>query len=377
MMRLAFYAPMKPPDHDVPSGDRRMARLLMAALTQAGYSVELASKLRTFDKTGDQAIQQGMRDNSEAEVARLIKRWSASPEEVPEAWFTYHVYHKAPDWIGPAICQYFDIPYYIAEASHAPKQLNGPWHMGYEGAEQAIRAADCVFHMTTLDGACLAPLIGPENRLVYLPPFLDVDPFLAAMDRTYDVGQAIEEAGGLKDRINLLSVAMMRSGDKMQSYRELGQNLARLKFDNWQLIVVGDGEKRQEVEGVLSVLGEKAVYLGTLQLGQLAAVYSASDLYVWPAAGEAYGMAFLEAQCCGLPVVAGHVRGVPDVVLDGETGLLAPEGDGAAFATYIDKLLYSSSRRSQMSEAARRFVVEERSMTHAVDILKSQLSVAK
>jgi glycosyltransferase involved in cell wall biosynthesis len=364
---------MKPPDHDVPSGDRRMARLLMAALTQAGYSVELASRLRTFDKTGDLAFQQGMRENSEAEVTRLINRWSASPDEVPEAWFTYHVYHKAPDWIGPAICQHFDIPYYIAEASHAPKQLNGPWHMGYEGAEQAIRAADCVFHMTILDGACLAPLIAPENRLIFLPPFLDVESFLGALNKDYDVAQSIEKAGGYTGKANLLSVAMMRSGDKMQSYTELGQSLARLKSDNWQLIVVGDGEKRQEVEEVLSILGEKAVYLGTLELGQLAAVYSASDLYVWPAAGEAYGMAFLEAQCCGLPVVAGHVRGVPDVVKDGETGLLAPEGEGEAFATYIDKLLYSSDRRKQMSDAARRFVMEERSMSHAVDILKSQL----
>ena len=36
-MRIAFYAPLKPPDHPVPSGDRRMARLLMAALATAGH----------------------------------------------------------------------------------------------------------------------------------------------------------------------------------------------------------------------------------------------------------------------------------------------------------------------------------------------------
>jgi hypothetical protein len=45
-MRIAFYAPMKPPDHPVPSGDRRMSRLLIAALGRAGHEVELASRLR-------------------------------------------------------------------------------------------------------------------------------------------------------------------------------------------------------------------------------------------------------------------------------------------------------------------------------------------
>ncbi len=346
----------------------------MAALTQAGFDVELASRLRSFDKAGDPAFQLEMRQQGEAEVQRLIGQWSSYPEGVPDAWFTYHVYHKAPDWIGPALCRHFDIPYFIAEASHAPKQLNGPWHMGYEAAEQAIRAADCVFHMTSLDGACLAPLIAPDKRLVFLPPFLDERSFLASRDMEFDVEQSIIQAGGQSGVANLLSVAMMRSGDKMQSYQELGRNLVRLKSDNWQLLVVGEGEKKQEVETALSGLGGKAVYLGKLDLGQLAAVYSASDLYVWPAAGEAYGMAFLEAQSCGLPVVAGHVRGVPDVVKDGVTGLLAPEGDGATFATYIDKLLYSSTRRAEMSDAARRFVAEERSLSHAVDILRTQIA---
>ena len=46
-MHVAFYAPMKPPDHPVPSGDRRMARLLMQALAHAGHRVVLASRFRS------------------------------------------------------------------------------------------------------------------------------------------------------------------------------------------------------------------------------------------------------------------------------------------------------------------------------------------
>ena len=56
-MRVAFYAPMKPPSHPVPSGDRRMARAFMALLRDIGHEVELASTFRSFDRDGDAARQ--------------------------------------------------------------------------------------------------------------------------------------------------------------------------------------------------------------------------------------------------------------------------------------------------------------------------------
>ena len=50
---VAFYAPLKSPNHPLPSGDRTMARLLMKALDRAGYAPQLASEMRTLDKAGD------------------------------------------------------------------------------------------------------------------------------------------------------------------------------------------------------------------------------------------------------------------------------------------------------------------------------------
>ena len=62
---------------------------------------------------------------------------------------------------------------------------------------------------------------------------------------------------------------------------------------------------------------------------------AAADLYLWPAINEAYGMAFLEAQAAGLPVIAGRTGGVPAVVAADETGLLTPVGDAHAFAAAV------------------------------------------
>ena len=57
--------------------------------------------------------------------------------------------------------------------------------------------------------------------------------------------------------------------------------------------------------------------VGALPAAALPEIYAAADLYVWPACNEAYGMALLEAQAAGVPVVAGAEGGVPDIVADG------------------------------------------------------------
>src|SRR5690606_22702559 len=102
LMRIAFYAPMKPPDHATPSGDVRVARLLIAALRRAGNRVELASRLRSWEGTGDARRQARIAALGARNARRLVARYRRAPAGArPDLWFTYHLYHKAPDWIGP------------------------------------------------------------------------------------------------------------------------------------------------------------------------------------------------------------------------------------------------------------------------------------
>ena len=95
------------------------------------------------------------------------------------------------------------------------------------------------------------------------------------------------------------------------------------------------------------------------------AFYAAADLMVWPAVREAYGLALLEAQAAGLPVVAGREGGVEEVVRDGVTGLLTPPREPAAFARAVEELLRAPERRRAMGAAALRFVAGERSLAQA------------
>lgn len=372
-MRIAFYAPLKQPDHPVPSGDRRMARLLIAALAHAGHRVIVASRLRTFDGAGDPAAQERIRLEAADEAGQLIARFAAASSEArPQAWFTYHPYYKAPDWLGPQVSTALDIPYVVAEASHAPKRAEGAWAAGHAAAAAAVMQADRVLCLNPADVPGLMPLVLERGRLVTLPPFLD-----AATYRSPGRDAARAALGprlGLDPDVPwLIAVAMMRPGDKLRSYQLLGTALEGLVDRSWRLVVVGDGKARDDVEAALAPLGGRVAWAGAAAPDALPQLYAAADLCVWPAIGEAYGMALLEAQASGLPVVAGAHGGVPAIVADGRTGLLTPPGDAGAFAAAVARLLDDANLRVAMGAAARHWIERGHDIDAAAELLDAAL----
>jgi glycosyltransferase involved in cell wall biosynthesis len=336
----------------------------MDALERVADHIELVSTFRSFDADGDAARQQALREQGEALAQRLVAGWRNAPAELrPDIWFTYHVYYKAPDWLGPAISAALGIPYVIAEASHAEKRAGGPWALGHEAAASAIRAARLVIEPSRDDLAGLAELL-PSERIVYLPPFLDPGPYAAGARERAKHRAALAGEHRLDPGVPWIAVAaMMRAGDKLASYRALAGALAKVADLPWRLLVAGDGSARAEVQAALDAAAPgRVTLLGSLETRQLAAMYAACDLYAWPAMNEAYGMAMLEAQAAGLPVVSAAKRGVPDVVMAGRTGLLAPEFDISA---PLRELLVDAAKRQGLGAAAARFVSTERSMDAA------------
>ena len=347
-MRVAFYAPMKPAASPVPSGDRRMARNLVRALEIAGHDVQVPSGFVSRDGAGDRRRQERLADLGAALSDRLIRRWDRGGG-APQAWLTYHVYHKSPDWLGPRVRSRLGIPYVIAEASHAPKQAGGRWAVGYRGAETAIRAADAVIGLSSDDAACVLPLLARPERYHRLRPFTDVRPFSAAAA----TGRGRSREAGAGAAPVLLAVAMMRRGDKLASYRLLAEAMQSLLDLPWTLLIVGDGPARREVETAFRPLPpDRLRWAGAVPEGDLPDICAGADLMIWPAVNEAYGMALLEAQSAGLPVIAGCSGGVADIVRDGRTGLLTAPGDAAALAGAARALLLDAELRRRMSGAA-------------------------
>ncbi|WP_313616320.1 glycosyltransferase [Agrobacterium sp.] len=358
-MKIAFYAPLKSPDHPVPSGDRLMARLLMQAMTMAGHEVEVASPLRSFLKNPDDPAYQTIKRDAQQEIDRLQHDWQENGK--PDIWFCYHPYYKAPDLIGPALCREFSVAYVSSEASYSNRRNIGHWAENQHHLLESINAATVNLCFTRRDhDGLLAAAAGA--KLEMFPPFIDPAIFLAPPpDPT---------------PYRLATVAMMRSGDKLDSYVALAKALAKLPADlPWTLDIVGDGPERQTVEALFTdITPQRVLWHGQKVQQEIAQILSKAALYLWPGHGEAYGLAYLEAQAAGLPVIAEHTAGVPEVVQHGKTGLLTPAGDSDAYALAIEQLLRNDNERQAMALNARQFVQHERSLTKASQCLNTILS---
>ncbi len=361
-MRIAFYAPLKPVDHPVPSGDRLMGRLIVQALRRAGHEVEIATDFRSFARTPDGSV---LTAAAAEETARLAKHYHGrEAADRPQVWFTYHPYYKAPDLIGPGIARQFGMAYVTAEASFAGKRDRDEWAGLQAFVKDAVAGAQMNFCMTPIDRQGVEQIAGAD-RICLLPPFIDISKLKAGPHR---------EPGG---PVRLVTVAMMRPGVKFYSYRLLAAMLAPLTDLDWSLTVAGDGSERAAVEALFDGLPASRIeFTGELDAAGIANLLARGDIFVWPGIGEAYGLAYLEAQGSGLPVVAVDNQGVPSVVIDGRTGLLARPGDVADLAGKLARLIEDDDLRHRLGAAAREFVRSERTVDAAAAILDQGLKRA-
>ncbi len=360
-MKVAFYAPLKSPFHPVPSGDRSMARMLLRALETCGQRVEVISELRSFAAQSGAPSYAAIEACARQEAARIAARWTGGDR--PDLWLTYHPYYKAPDLLGPALARNHKIPYVTVETSYSERRNLGHWTQTQEQVLRGLQGAAVNICMTDRDREGILA-IAPKAQLAMLRPFIEPAPFMA--------GGALSDA----DRFRMITVAMMRPGDKLASYKMLADALAALSHDlPWTLSVVGDGPVRDEVHALFSNFGAgRIVWHGELGTAQIADLMARSALYVWPGYGEAYGLAYLEAQAAGLPVVAQRIAGVPEAVQHGLTGLLTKAGDVEAFAHGVERLLSDQEERHRMGAAARQFILSKRSFEAAAERLGEILS---
>ena len=356
-MRIAFYAPLKSPDHDVPSGDRQMARLLIRALTMAGHEVGVASQLRSY--MGDGAAERWavIKDEAEREIKRLSGEWPHGA--MPDLWFCYHPYYKAPDLLGPVLALRHGLMQVTAEASYSFRRNQGIWRETQELVALSVDGADTNICITRRDRDGLAAAF-PQAKLSNLAPFIDTQVYAGIHAADNDQ--------------RLVVVAMMRKGDKLDSYTMLAAALREISDLPWTLSVIGDGPMHGDVRALFAHLAPRRIeWLGALAPEDVPGAFRGGGIYAWPGCGEAYGLAYMEAQAAGLPVVAQMTAGVPEVVSHGVAGLLTAPGDVQAYAAALRHLLVHSADRQRMAAAARRRAFELHSLPAAAQSLKHLL----
>jgi glycosyltransferase involved in cell wall biosynthesis len=349
-LRIAFYAPFKPLGHRQPSGDLVTAAGIFDFFTRRGHAAVAVSRLRCRWIYWKPWLWPLLA----REAGRAARRVAAGGLEV---WFSYHSYYKAPDLLGPLVCRRAGLPYVLFQGIYSTKRRRRLATLpGFYLNRMSLLRARHVFTNKRLDLANLRRLL-PEERLTYLAPGLDPAAF------AFDPAARAELRGAWRAAEDpvVLSVAMFRPGVKADGLawviRACGA-LAR-RGRRFTLVIAGDGKARARLEELARrELAGRVLFAGLVPRGELHRFYSAADVFAFPGFQESLGMVYLEAQSCGLPVVACDNAGVPEAVRHGLTGLLVPPSDAAGFAAAIDLLIGDAGLRRRLGAAARRTVRE-------------------
>lgn len=196
-----------------------------------------------------------------------------------------------------------------------------------------------------------------------IPNFVDTERYRPVEDKSWSALRHLFERGGgapeePKERPRILLHnsnfrPLKRVDDVVRIFAAVRSRVPS------RLLLIGDGPERSRVEELARELGlaREVCFLGK-QLNFLAAVQH-SDVFLLPSASESFGLAALEAQSCGVPVVASHVGGLPEIIAEGVTGFLRPVGDVAAMAEATVRLLCDGALHRRMAAAARARVEEK------------------
>jgi glycosyltransferase involved in cell wall biosynthesis len=145
-----------------------------------------------------------------------------------------------------------------------------------------------------------------------------------------------------------------------------------------RLVVVGDGPMRADLEALAANLGEPVIFTGLR--ADVARLLAAMDIFVLPSLHEALPIAALEAMATGLPVIATSVGGTPEVVRDGESGLLVPASDEEGLYEAIIRMLDDQGLAERLAMAGRERVRADFTldgMARKVEAVYEELAASK
>jgi colanic acid/amylovoran biosynthesis glycosyltransferase len=139
----------------------------------------------------------------------------------------------------------------------------------------------------------------------------------------------------------------------------------------FRCMLVGDGPCRAELETLSAqlALSELVQFAGFATQEEVLHYWQSASLGVLTSDNEGMPVCLMEAAACGVPVVATCVGGIPELVIDGQTGLLTPPGDARALASALERLLVDSDLRKRFGAAARKRAEAKFSVVNQVDQL--------
>lgn len=346
------------------SGGTEVATLNTArALREMGYAVEVLvyfdevdpAMLDTFVLAGITVRRLGVtRGGGLAGAWRLARGLASALTRPPDLiWLQYMTPTLVPLLVA-RLCTRQLIPCVHVASGHY--RAAGQRRLRWLGRSVCTRVV-CVSH-TTASGLFGSPVEGRYlgGRVQVLPNAIDLAAVQSAPRRDW------RRELGLPATARLVGFAgrlvQVKGVDVL--LRAAARLTAELPDVQW--LVVGDGSERVALESLTDSLGLSAAvhFVGAVAREDIYSAIKGFDIAVMPSQPglEGFGLSALEAMACGVPLVASAVDALPEVVLDGETGILAPPGQPEALAIALRKLLDDPELANRLRDQALRHVAD-------------------
>jgi len=340
----------------------------LAELRQREVEVRIVSLRRPSD-----GLRHGI-----VEEAGLAERTSYEPEE----------FASAVEEFEPQIVHAHFATEPTAYARELAGRLNIPFTFTAHGYDICRRpptdfadraaAASAVVTVSEANARYIAEQFGP-CRVHVIPCGVDTERF-----RPADL--ASPAAARAREMPLVVCVARLVPVKNLGLLLEVCAEL-RARDVRFRCVIVGEGKSREELEAVHRRLALRDVveFVGAAEQSDVLGFWQRASIGVLTSQQEGMPVSLMEAGACGVPVVAPAAGGIPELVSDGVTGLLAPPGDRQRLARAMQRLLEEPGLARRMGTAARERVVKQFSVRRQVDrlmdlwagVLREEVSICR
>jgi glycosyltransferase involved in cell wall biosynthesis len=238
---------------------------------------------------------------------------------------------------------------------HSFLGLNG---LKYRRVDKIVAVSEAVRDVLSRDG------VDPRSIAV-VRDGIEVERIERAPERTDEIRRGL----GLRAGERLVANVAHMAGHKGQRYLVAAVPAIRAARPEARVAIFGEGELREELEAQARALGlgEGLIFAGFRPPDEIPSILKAADVFAFPSVEEGLGSSLFDAMAAGAPIVASRAGGIPEIVRDGETGLLVPPRDPDALARAVVRVLDDRALAEGLAEAARRFVRAEGTKERMVD----------
>jgi glycosyltransferase involved in cell wall biosynthesis len=198
---------------------------------------------------------------------------------------------------------------------------------------------------------------------------LDIDHFVDTVDRRFELPTA------LRERKFVLSISTFDDKKGLDVLLRAFVDVQRVNPGLALALVGGAGSAEPDLRALAGQLGiaQDVFFFQNVPHPQVGVFLEYATAFCLPSRTESFGIAILEAGAYRLPVVASRVGGIPEIVIDGETGLLVEPGDSEALASALNRVLFDRELASALGECLRRRVEDNFSWRRAYEEYRALL----